>query len=81
MSVATVGLLIKILQQNYEEHEKVAYTIYSVGDILDHEEVKDQPHEDAVELWEEIVDKVGAYIEQVQSDINDYLGDEVENAL
>lgn len=77
-NTVTVAELIASLQKNYEDTETVAYTIYSVADILDHESLKDKTEEEKVEVWDTLAYSVGDYIEQLQADISDYLEDEVE---
>lgn len=76
MAVSTVKELIDSLTKNYELDQPIAYTVYSVGDILDSEGIDGDP-EVAKKKWDEIVDHVGGLIEYFQSEINQGISEEL----
>jgi len=76
MSHTTVAELIENLQKNYEPTEPIAYTVYSVGDVLDHHLIGDPKAGEIV--WKEIVESISDFIEGSQEYINDHITEQLE---
>lgn len=75
----TAKELIERLQKEYDPEETLAYTIYSVADVQNHND--NMSIEQAEEIWNDVVDKFDDAIDDAQSDLNQTLTELVEDEL